>query len=144
MNRDSYYKNFIIYDFGDWTLYLHESQSYLGRTYLLSNYVSFSDLLDLPMHLKIKLLKNSLIVKKAIHFLFKPDKFNYAALGNVFPKLHFHIIPRYIGSRKFMGYTFTDLQWGKNYSPYNKNFILPIKNLMHIKLKIREKLNVII
>lgn len=44
--------------------------------------------------------------------VFQPDKLNYLALMMVDPHLHFHVLPRYAGSRQFAGSEFADLAWG--------------------------------
>ena len=35
------------------------------------------------------------LVSRALESLFKPDKLNVAALGNVVPQLHVHVLARY-------------------------------------------------
>ncbi len=41
------------------------------------------------------------------------QKINYLALMMVDPHVHFHVIPRYSGSREFAGSTFADATWPK-------------------------------
>ncbi len=48
---------------------------------------------------------------------FAPDRFNYAQLGNIYPRLHCHAVPRYAAPREWRGITFTDRRWGKNWPP---------------------------
>jgi diadenosine tetraphosphate (Ap4A) HIT family hydrolase len=40
--------------------------------------------------------------------IFKPDRFNYWQMGNVFYHLHFHGIPRYKTEREFLGRVWKD------------------------------------
>src|ERR1051325_8572197 len=42
---------------------------------------------------------------------FQPDKLNYLMLMMVDPDVHFHVLPRYEGSREHGGHTFTDAGW---------------------------------
>jgi diadenosine tetraphosphate (Ap4A) HIT family hydrolase len=42
---------------------------------------------------------------------FKPDKLNYLMLMMVDPDVHFHVIPRYAGSRNFGALAFADAGW---------------------------------
>jgi diadenosine tetraphosphate (Ap4A) HIT family hydrolase len=77
-------------------------------------------------------------VRNALGNLFSPDLFNYASLGNVFKRLHIHIIPRYKSSRVFCDKVFTDINWGRNYAPYNKNFSVDAEVYDSLKLGFRE------
>ena len=56
--------------------------------------------------------------KKMLEFL-NPDKINIAALGNMVPHLHIHIIPRYINDPWWPGATFCDKKREFNYPPLN-------------------------
>lgn len=80
-------------------------------------------------------------LKGALEILFHPDKFNYSALGNVYPRLHIHIIPRYKSERIFESIPFLDERWGQNYAPYNKSFHTPSEILQEIKRKIKNLLS---
>jgi len=42
-----------------------------------------------------QLMRESTFVSRVMHELFRPDKMNIAALGNVVPQLHIHHIARY-------------------------------------------------
>ena len=43
---------------------------------------------------------------------------DYASLGNTFRHLHVHLVPRYREPREFLGLTFVDARWGRNYDPH--------------------------
>ena len=73
----------------------------------------------------------------ALNHLFLPDKINYAALGNVFERLHVHFIPRYKTKRVFSGVDFIDTRWGKNYAPYEHNFKISSVSVHEIKLSLQ-------
>ena len=59
------------------------------------------------------------IEKTMIDFL-NPDKINIAALGNMVPHLHIHIIPRYINDPWWPGASFCEKKREFNYPPLNK------------------------
>jgi diadenosine tetraphosphate (Ap4A) HIT family hydrolase len=42
---------------------------------------------------------------------FAYDKINYLMLMMVDPHVHFHVLPRYSGTRSFAGHVFTDAGW---------------------------------
>jgi diadenosine tetraphosphate (Ap4A) HIT family hydrolase len=79
-------------------------------------------------------------LKSAFKKCFNPDLYNYATLANISPHLHTHVIPRYAFPRNFAGRVFTDLNWGQNYVPYDKNFKLEESVLMEIKEEIKKAL----
>lgn len=134
------YDHLIIHKYNFWTLYLHESQYYLGRVYLLANNAKRRDFLDISDAETEEFFHISRVVKSSLKLLFQPDKFNYAALSNVFPDLHIHIIPRYQTPRRFLGKEFIDHNWGKNFAPYDKNFIVEINLKNHLIDCIKETL----
>ena len=118
------YKN-IIKGYRYWDLYLHENQCYLGRAFIMTKSPDLVDLLDAPLlHIRelYKIMRN---YKKLITELFFPNLFNYASLGNRFPQLHAHIIPRYKEQRIFESTVFTDNRWGRNFSPYDMDYQIP-------------------
>ena len=43
------------------------------------------------------------LVEEAIHHVMKPSKVNLAALGNMVPHIHWHVIPRYKDDAFFPG-----------------------------------------
>lgn len=53
------------------------------------------ELVDLDASDRIALLTEVSDVGRAMEHLFNPDKLNIAALGNVVPQLHVHVIARY-------------------------------------------------
>ena len=55
--------------------------------------------------------------KAVLTSLFAPDHFNFMFLMNLTPHVHFHVFPRYSGSREFAGQTFTDTNYGGHYDP---------------------------
>ncbi len=57
--------------------------------------------------------------KAMIEFL-KPDKINIAALGNMVPHLHIHMIPRYENDPWWPGATFCEKQREYNYPHFDE------------------------
>lgn len=53
------------------------------------------ELLDLDEADRAMLLGEISLVSRALETLFRPDKLNIAALGNVVPQLHVHLLVRY-------------------------------------------------
>ena len=130
----------MIKSFNFWNLYLHDNQCYLGRLVVVHKNETPTDLFDLGQN---ELQELYLIVnqsKRALKALFSPDRMNYASLGNVYPILHVHIIPRYKNPRVYGEICFTDKNWGKNYAPYDKEFRIPNHLLDQLKEDIRREL----
>jgi diadenosine tetraphosphate (Ap4A) HIT family hydrolase len=68
---------------------------------------------------------------KAIYDAFKPDKINYAAFGDTYPHLHFHLVPKYKGGKS----------WGGPFElASDPNGSLPEEELAGLIKTIREKL----
>lgn len=105
-----------------WQVYLHPCQNYLGRMYLLNEKTKAQDFIDLDFAERQEFFELGIKIKRVLADLFSPDKMNYAALSNVFEKLHVHFIPRYKTHRFFAGLEFMDKKWGENYAPYDKDF----------------------
>lgn len=103
-----------------WDVYLHENQGYLGRVFVqLREDKGAEDFLAIEGEVREEFFQIGQEVKKALKALFKPDKMNYAALSNVSPKIHVHLVPRYKEERQFGGVIFKDVRWGNNYAPYD-------------------------
>jgi len=128
------YDRLLIRSYTHWEVYLHENQCYLGRVFLLlKKDEGIDDFLEITGEVREEFFQIGLIVKSALKTLFKPDKMNYAALSNVSPKIHVHIVPRYKEAREFSGAIFVDTRWGKNYAPYDRSFVIEETILMKIR-----------
>ena len=55
------------------------------------------DWIDLPHALQHRLLDEVELCSRALRALVKPDKLNIAALGNMVPQLHVHVVARHVG-----------------------------------------------
>jgi diadenosine tetraphosphate (Ap4A) HIT family hydrolase len=137
------YERFLIREYDNWKVYLHESQYYLGRIYLWAKRESALDFFEMTKEERGEYFDVGIEQKKVLRRLFLPDLFNYATLANIAPHLHTHIIPRYSGERYVKGVKvlegvrFLDERWGQNYAPYNKDFKLTEDQLQAVRNLIR-------
>ena len=60
-----------------------------------------SEVIDLEKSERFVLIEEINLISKIVKDIFKPDKLNIAALGNIVPQLHIHIIARYKNDRVF-------------------------------------------
>ena len=133
-------KKFLIKRYNYWTIALHSSQFYLGRCIIKLNR-HITDLFETEKEEQEELFEIVPRLKNALNEIFKPDLFNYAALGNIIPHLHFHVIPRYEQKRTFEGIEFIDGRWGENYVPYNRDFNIPDAVFSKIRETIKERIS---
>lgn len=135
------YEQLKIKSYTYWDIYLHENQCYLGRVFVqLKDNTDIEDFLSISGEVRNEFFNVGENIKGSLRTLFKPDKMNYAALSNVSPVIHMHIVPRYKDPRTFEGIQFVDSRWGKNYAPYDQTFILELPALLKIKEAIRKEL----
>lgn len=134
------YNRLLIRRYESFSLFLNQNQSYLGWVYILHNKRAESDILDITEKERRELFHIAKHAKCALLCSFRPDKFNYASLCNVFQALHMHVITRYKGSRTFAGKRFSDPRWGMNYSPYDKSYSLTAEVVQKIKTEIARHL----
>jgi diadenosine tetraphosphate (Ap4A) HIT family hydrolase len=83
-----------------------------------------SEIIDLNNEDRILLLDEISLVSKKMQQIFKPDKLNIAALGNIVPQLHVHIIARYTQDKAWPQPVF-----GKEkelYTAENRERIIPL------------------
>ena len=62
---------------------------------LVPRIAGVKEIIDLSEELQITLLQESSKLSKLLQQVFKPDKLNVAALGNMVPQLHVHHIARF-------------------------------------------------
>jgi diadenosine tetraphosphate (Ap4A) HIT family hydrolase len=100
-----------------WIWQIHENQAYLGRLVFRLKRQLFASLAQCTKQ-EWGALRNQLIeYERVARELFQPDRFNYGQLGNVYPQLHVHAIPRYETPRQWGEMRFLDQRWGENWSP---------------------------
>ena len=134
------YSHLLIKDFGEWGVYVHENQSYLGRCVVWCNREDALDLADATAQEREQLFAVLKRLRKASREVFNPDWFNYAFLGNETRHLHGHFIPRYKDSREFEGMMFIDERRGRNYRT-QYDFVTPEAILMEVKKRMQEALD---
>ena len=76
------------------TVYLFKEQTHPGRVIVASD-DHISEPIDLPDDRRRAFFDDVTKTAKAIHALFKPDKINYGAYGDLVRHLHFHLVPKY-------------------------------------------------
>ena len=99
-----------------WTMAVNENQATLGRVFFALKRHE-TDVTALTPDEVVSLWQFLAAGKAALGTLFAPDHFNYMALMNIDPHVHFHLFPRYQTPREFMGETWTDDQYGGHYDP---------------------------
>ena len=128
----------IVKNFQNWIVSLHKNQAYLGRC-IVSLKRHETDLMDInPAEIQ-ELFLISKKLKLGLKDLFQPDLFNYVSSGNSIRHLRLDVIPRYKGKRNFKNVQFQDVNFGKNYSPYNKQFEIPTSAMVELRKVIRQK-----
>lgn len=149
MRKDAqaeHYSKFIIKEYRCWTLYLHEYQNYLGRSYAwLRRDGEMQRLSKLTGDERDELFETVFPeYEEAVHTLWSPDHMNYAWLGNEIETHgghgHMHLIPRYERAVTFCEYGFQDPRWGHNYAPYFKrnlsdDVLFKIRDVIQKELK---------
>lgn len=83
-----------IIEFENSVAYLHEDQSFVGRTVLLLKR-HYDHLHELPESVFWCFNQEMKMLSEGIRAILQPDRLNYAILGNQVAHLHWHIIPRY-------------------------------------------------
>jgi len=129
--------------FEHWTLYLHKSQYFLGRTYAWANREDAGpdDFFHMSKEESAEFIDIGNKVRAALDELWKPDLLNVTFLGNEAPHLHGHLIPRYRNPRQFDGSVFEDKVWGKNPAFYDREADVPLVTKLGIRDIIRYTLN---
>ncbi|MBU1211279.1 MAG: hypothetical protein KJ587_08410 [Alphaproteobacteria bacterium] len=105
-------KHLVLKDTPFWSWSLFANQSYLGRVQLTLRRECNGSLADITEQEWRDLRANLLDFEAMTKSLFQPDRFNYVQLGNIWPQVHVHAIPRYAVARNWNGFTFTDVRWG--------------------------------
>jgi diadenosine tetraphosphate (Ap4A) HIT family hydrolase len=77
------------------TLYLDRNQTYRGHCQLIYDRTHVVGAEDLLPEEFAKVAADLHRAAQAITRVCRPDRMNYASLGNVVPHLHWHLIPRY-------------------------------------------------
>lgn len=59
------------------------------------------EMTDLTPQDRVRLMDAVWKTERAVRSIMQPDKINLAALGNVVPHLHWHVVPRFLDDRHF-------------------------------------------
>jgi hypothetical protein len=135
------YEQFKIKTYNFWDLYLHRNQfPYIGRCYASARRSNADLVVDMNIEESKELF--SIVIPSwydAVCSLFGKSRPNIAILGNEWPHLHAHFIPRFLDTKHFYGIDFTDPNPKGNYSPYPKKEI-SLEVLLKIRKDIEDKL----
>lgn len=104
------YPDTVVGETAYWTVLLRPKQITLGSLVLACNETAtaFSELSDAAAaNLSSAVRGIEAMLGRFVHY----ERINYLMLMMVDPHVHFHVLPRYDGSRSFEDVTFTDVSW---------------------------------
>jgi diadenosine tetraphosphate (Ap4A) HIT family hydrolase len=84
------------------TLYITKDQTYRGRC-ILALKEHKTEVFQLSADEVAAFGRDMAKASKAIYDAFNPDKINYAAFGDTYPHVHFHLVPKYKGGKSWGG-----------------------------------------
>ena len=120
----------VVAEFEVSVLYIVKDQSYRGRC-ILALKEHKTEVFQLSAGEVEAFGRDMAKASKAIYEAFKPDKINYAAFGDTYPHVHFHLVPKYQGGKS----------WGGPFElAPNPDKFLPSEELAGLIKTIREKL----
>ena len=104
------YPNSLINSYDNWSVLLRPQQVTLGSLILGAHgeFQAFGELSEQAMTELSKVIHD---IENCLNHCFKYDKINYLMLMMVDPHVHFHVIPRFSGTREFNGIEFKDFGW---------------------------------
>lgn len=102
----------LVKEFEHWVVLARPAQPTLGSLVLAakSDVTAFG---DLPAEAHAELKQATAAIEAALSGAVDYAKLNYLMLMMVDPNVHFHVIPRYEGSREWNGREFVDVGWPK-------------------------------
>ncbi len=102
----------LIREFEHWVVLLRPAQPTLGSLVLAAK-SDATDFSALPTGAHAELAIATSAIESALKRFVDYGKINYLMLMMVDPNVHFHVIPRYEGSREWNGIEFVDVGWPK-------------------------------
>ncbi len=102
----------LVAEFAHWLVLLRPAQPTLGSLVLAarSDVTAFG---DLPAEAHAELKPVTTAIESALSDFVGYEKLNYLMLMMVDPHVHFHVIPRYAGERRWRDRVFVDAGWPK-------------------------------
>lgn len=102
----------LVADYAHWVVLVRPAQPTLGSLILAakSEATAFGDL-PAQAHAELKLATAA--IERALRSVTDYAKINYLMLMMADPHVHFHVVPRYEGSREWQGLVFSDAGWPK-------------------------------
>jgi diadenosine tetraphosphate (Ap4A) HIT family hydrolase len=102
----------LVAEYAHWLVLLRPAQPTLGSLVLAakSDALAFG---DLPAEAHAELNVVTAAIERALASFVGYAKLNYLMLMMVDPHVHFHVIPRYEGTRAWQGRSFADAGWPK-------------------------------
>jgi len=102
----------LVAEYAHWLVLLRPSQPTLGSLVLAakSDATAFGQL-PAEAHAELKVVTGA--IEAVLGQFVAYEKLNYLMLMMVDPHVHFHVIPRYEGSRQWQGHSFQDAGWPK-------------------------------
>jgi len=102
----------LVAEYAHWLVLLRPSQPTLGSLVLAAkaDATAFGQL-PAEAHAELKVVTGA--IEAVLGQFVTYEKLNYLMLMMVDPHVHFHVIPRYEGSRQWQGLSFQDAGWPK-------------------------------
>lgn len=102
----------LVAEYVHWLVLLRPAQPTLGSLVLAarSDAIAFG---DLPVEAHAELKPVTVAIERVLGGIVDYAKLNYLMLMMVDPHVHFHVIPRYEGTRSWGGRDFVDVGWPK-------------------------------
>ncbi|MBA3525930.1 MAG: HIT family protein [Sphingomonas sp.] len=104
------YPQTLIREFGHWAVLVRPAQVTLGSLVLASTSEA-TRYGDLAVEAFTEQAEAVRAIERALTSFCKYEQINYLMLMMVDPNVHFHVIPRYSGSRDWNGQAFSDEGW---------------------------------
>ena len=100
----------LIRELEHWVILLRPAQVTLGSLVLAAK-SDANAYGDLPREAFAEQADAVAMIERALRTFIQYERINYLMLMMVDPNVHFHVIPRYSGSREWSGMTFVDSGW---------------------------------
>lgn len=137
-DKEGRYKDAFVKEYNHWVLEVSFRQHTLG-SFIIFAKRKIERISDLEEQEIIELKSVMRELEITLSKMFKPDRFNYLQMGNALHHLHFHSIPRYASSRKFLNKEWKDEAFGHpptwSKVEVDRNIVLKLKEAFLRELK---------